>query len=575
MNSRRKLLAVLLLVVMAVSLLSVCAFAADGEDAAKSITCTTCSGTGVSQGAECDVCEGTGVITSTSRMAFSFWALVPPIVAIILALITKEVYSSLFVGILLGALFYSNFDPITGLDAIINDGMVPAVADNAGIMLFLVILGAMVALINRAGGSAAFGRWAETHIKTRVGAMFATFLLGVLIFVDDYFNCLTVGSVMRPVTDKYKVSRAKLAYLIDATAAPVCIIAPISSWAAAVNSYVPAGSSMSGFEMFVRTIPFNLYAMLTLYMVFFTSLLGFDFGLMKKHERNAAHGDLFTSGGEAFQNQEIKDPTEGGKFAKGKVIDLIAPMIVMIFTAIATMIWTGYLNGGTNLVEDFANCSSSESLVFAGLVTVGFLLLFYLPRRVIGFKDFMNSVPEGGKLMMPPILILVLAWTLKGMTDALGIGDFVRQAVSLNEDLMRFVPLLIFCIAIFIAFSSGTSWGTFAILVPIVVNMFSETDPTMMIVAVSAVLAGAVCGDHISPISDTTIMSSSGAQSNHINHVQTQMQYAMVVVAACVPGYLIAGFTENWLITLVSSLAILTAALLYLRRRSLAEDARA
>lgn len=576
MNSRRKLLAVLLLVVMAVSLLSVCAFAADdGDDVAKSITCTTCSGTGVSQGAECDVCEGTGVITSTSRMAFSFWALVPPIVAIILALITKEVYSSLFVGILLGALFYSNFDPITGLDAIINDGMVPAVADNAGIMLFLVILGAMVALINRAGGSAAFGRWAETHIKTRVGAMFATFLLGVLIFVDDYFNCLTVGSVMRPVTDKYKVSRAKLAYLIDATAAPVCIIAPISSWAAAVNSYVPAGSSMSGFEMFVRTIPFNLYAMLTLYMVFFTSLLGFDFGLMKKHERNAAHGDLFTSGGEAIQNQEIKDPTEGGKFAKGKVIDLIAPMIVMIFTAIATMIWTGYLNGGTNLVEDFANCSSSESLVFAGLVTVGFLLLFYLPRRVIGFKDFMNSVPEGGKLMMPPILILVLAWTLKGMTDALGIGDFVRQAVSLNEGLMRFVPLLIFCIAIFIAFSSGTSWGTFAILVPIVVNMFSETDPTMMIVAVSAVLAGAVCGDHISPISDTTIMSSSGAQSNHINHVQTQMQYAMVVVAACVPGYLIAGFTENWLITLVASLAILTAALLYLRRRSLAEDARA
>ena len=572
MNSRRKILAVLLLVVMAVSLLSVCALAADdGDDVAKSITCTTCNGTGISQGEECGVCEGTGVITSTSRMAFSFWALVPPIVAIILALITKEVYSSLFVGILLGALFYSNFNPITGLDAIINDGMVPAVADNAGIMLFLVILGAMVALINRAGGSAAFGRWAETHIKTRVGAMFATFLLGVLIFVDDYFNCLTVGSVMRPVTDKYKVSRAKLAYLIDATAAPVCIIAPISSWAAAVNSYVPAGSAMSGFEMFVRTIPFNLYALLTLYMVFFISLVGFDFGLMKKHERNAANGDLFTSGGEAFQNQEIKDPTEGGKFAKGKVIDLIAPMIVMIATAIGAMIWTGYLNGGTNLVEDFANCSSSESLVFAGLITVGFLLVLYLPRRVIGFKDFMNSVPEGGKLMMPAILILVLAWTLKGMTDALGIGDFVRQAVSLNAGLMRFVPLLIFCIAIFIAFSSGTSWGTFAILVPIVVNMFSETDPNMMIVAVAAVLAGAVCGDHISPISDTTIMSSSGAQSNHINHVQTQMQYAMVVVAACVPGYLIAGFTENWLLTLAASLVILTVMLLWLRKRSLAE----
>jgi len=462
----------------------------------------------------------------------------PPIIAILLALFTKEVYLSLFAGCALGALLVAEFHPWVAFDTLFNT-MIDSV--DFSILMFMILLGMVVMLMQESGGTRAYGEWAAKKLKSKRATLVAT----------------------------------SLAYLIDATAAPVCIIAPISSWAAAVNSYVPAGSSMSGFEMFVRTIPFNLYAMLTLYMVFFTSLLGFDFGLMKKHERNAAHGDLFTSGGEAFQNQEIKDPTEGGKFAKGKVIDLIAPMIVMIFTAIATMIWTGYLNGGTNLVEDFANCSSSESLVFAGLVTVGFLLLFYLPRRVIGFKDFMNSVPEGGKLMMPPILILVLAWTLKGMTDALGIGDFVRQAVSLNEGLMRFVPLLIFCIAIFIAFSSGTSWGTFAILVPIVVNMFSETDPTMMIVAVSAVLAGAVCGDHISPISDTTIMSSSGAQSNHINHVQTQMQYAMVVVAACVPGYLIAGFTENWLITLVSSLAILTAALLYLRRRSLAEDARA
>ena len=463
----------------------------------------------------------------------------PPIIAILLALFTKEVYLSLFAGCALGALLVAEFHPWVAFDTLFNT-MIDSV--DFSILMFMILLGMVVMLMQESGGTRAYGEWAAKKLKSKRATLVATSLLGALIFVDDYFNCLTVGSVMRPVTDKYKVSRANLAYLIDATAAPVCIIAPISSWAAAVNSYVPAGSSMSDFETFVRTIPFNLYAMLTLYMVFFTSLLGFDFGLMKKHERNAAHGDLFTSGGEAFQNQEIKDPTEGGKFAKGKVIDLIAPMIVMIFTAIATMIWTGYLNGGTNLVEDFANCSSSESLVFAGLVTVGFLLL---------------------------------AWTLKGMTDALGIGDFVRQAVSLNEGLMRFVPLLIFCIAIFIAFSSGTSWGTFAILVPIVVNMFSETDPTMMIVAVSAVLAGAVCGDHISPISDTTIMSSSGAQSNHINHVQTQMQYAMVVVAACVPGYLIAGFTENWLITLVSSLAILTAALLYLRRRSLAEDARA
>ena len=449
--------------------------------------------------------------TYTCAVYSTIFSLLPPVIAIVLALNTKEVYTSLLVGIASGALLYANGNLELAINTLFfneDGGMVAKLSDssNVGILVFLVMLGILVALMNKAGGSAAFGRWASTHIHSRAGAQFATLLLGVMIFVDDYFNCLTVGSVMRPVTDKYKISRAKLAYLIDATAAPVCIIAPISSWAAAVNSYVPAGSSMSGFEMFVRTIPFNLYALLTLYMVFFTSLLGFDFGLMKKHERNAAHGDLFTSGGEAFQNQEIKDPTEGGKFAKGKVIDLIAPMIVMIFTAIATMIWTGYLNGGTNLVEDFANCSSSESLVFAGLVTVGFLLLFYLPRRVIGFKDFMNSVPEGGKLMMPPILILVLAWTLKGMTDALGIGDFVRQAVSLNEGLMRFVPLLIFCIAIFIAFSSGTSWGTFAILVPIVVNMFSETDPTMMIVAVSAVLAGAVCVTDSNPYLDQILI---------------------------------------------------------------------
>ena len=289
---------------------------------------------------------------------------------------------------------------------------------------------------------------------------------------------------------------------------------------------------------------------------------------MKKHERNAANGDLLTSGGEAFKEPEAVDPTEGGKYARGKVIDLIAPMIVMIVTAIGAMLWTGHLNGGRNIVESFASCSSSESLVFAGLVTIGFLLIFYLPRRVIGFKDFMNSVPEGGKLMMPAILILVLAWTLKGMTDALGIGEFVRSSISLSSGLVHFIPLIIFCIAIFIAFSSGTSWGTFAILVPIVINMFAESDQTMMIIAVSSVLAGAVCGDHLSPISDTTIMSSSGAQSNHINHVQTQMQYAFVVIAVCVVGYLIAGFTKNWWFTLVCSLVLLTGMLLIIKKKS-------
>ena len=306
-------------------------------------------------------------------------------------------------------------------------------------------------------------------------------------------------------------------------------------------------------------------------MVFFVSIAGFDFGLMKKHEKNAENGDVFTSGGEAFTENKVTDPTEGGKYARGKVIDLIAPMIVMIVTAIGAMIWTGHLNGGTNLVENFANCSSSESLVFAGLVTIGFLLIFYLPRRVIGFKDFMNSVPEGGKLMMPAILILVLAWTLKGMTDALGIGEFVRGSISLSPGLVHFIPLIIFCIAIFIAFSSGTSWGTFAILVPIVINMFAESDQTMMIIAVSSVLAGAVCGDHLSPISDTTIMSSSGAQSNHINHVRTQMQYAFVVIVVCVAGYLIAGFTKSWWITLISSLVLLTCVLLVIRKRELSK----
>ncbi len=497
----------------------------------------------------------------------TWWSLMPPIVAIALALLTKEVYLSLFAGCALGALLTAEFHPWIAFDTLFNT-MIDSV--DFSILMFMILLGMIVMLMQESGGTRAYGEWASSHLKSKRSALVTTSLLGALIFVDDYFNCLTVGSVMRPVTDKYKVSRAKLAYIIDATAAPVCIIAPISSWAAAVNSYVPAGSSMSGFEMFVKTIPFNLYAILTLYMVFFTSIVGFDFGLMKKHEENAAKGDLFTSGGEEFQNQETKDPTEGGKYAKGKVIDLIAPMVVMIATAIAAMIWTGHLNGGQNLVEDFANCSSFGSVGVCRFGHSG------IPAASVSAaplssasRIFMNSVPEGGKLMMPAILILVLAWTLKGMTDALGIGTFVRSAINLNSSLMNFVPLVIFCIAIFIAFSSGTSWGTFAIFVPIVVNMFAELDPTMMIISVAAVLAGAVCGDHISPISDTTIMSSSGAQSNHINHVQTQMQYAFVVIAVCAVGYLIAGFTENWWLTLLCSLVILTGVLLEIRKREM------
>lgn len=416
----------------------------------------------------------------------TWWSLVPPIVAIVLALATKEVYISLFTGALLGAFLAADFHPWAAFDTLYN-----TILDSAdfSILVFLILLGIIVMLMQKSGGTRAYGEWASKRLKSKKSAEVATSLLGVLIFVDDYFNCLTVGSVMRPVTDKFKVSRAKLAYLIDATAAPVCIIAPISSWAAAVNSYVPEGSSMSGFQMFIATIPFNLYALLTLFMVFFTSGTGFDFGLMKKHEENAAKGDLFTSGGEEFQQpDEDVDVTEGGRFTKGKVVDLVAPMLVLIFSAVGAMIWTGHLNGGKNIVEDFANCSSSESLVFATLVAIIFTLILYLSRRVISFKDFMDSVPEGGKLMMPAVIILVLAWTLKGMTDQLGIGDFIAATVNLNSGMIRFVPVIIFLIAIFIAFSSGTSWGTFAILVPIVVNMFAGSDETMMVISISAVL---------------------------------------------------------------------------------------
>ena len=465
----------------------------------------------------------------------------PPIVAIALALLTKEVYLSLFAGCALGALLTAEFHPWIAFDTLFNT-MIDSV--DFSILMFMILLGMIVMLMQESGGTRAYGEWASSHLKSKRSALVTTSLLGALIFVDDYFNCLTVGSVMRPVTDKYKVSRAKLAYIIDATAAPVCIIAPISSWAAAVNSYVPAGSSMSGFEMFVKTIPFNLYAILTLYMVFFTSIVGFDFGLMKKHEENAAKGDLFTSGGEEFQNQETKDPTEGGKYAKGKVIDLIAPMVVMIATAIAAMIWTGHLNGGQNLVEDFANCSSSEALVFAGLVTVGFLLLLYLPRRVIGFKDFMNSVPEGGKLMMPAILILVLAWTLKGMTDALGyryLCTFGHQSEFQPDELCAADHLLhcnFYCL--FFRHQLGH---------------LRHPDPhraerlppgqSLGIICISACMAGAVCGDHCSPISDTTVMSSMGSSCDHIDHVRTQLPYALTVAGSSLVGYIVSGLMKG------------------------------
>lgn len=493
----------------------------------------------------------------------TIWALLPPVVAIVLALITKEVYSSLFIGIVTGALIYTGFSPIATLDTVINEGFINSVADawNIGIFMFLILLGTMVALMNKAGGSAAFGEWAKKHVKTRAGALLATFLLGVLIFVDDYFNCLTVGSVMMPVTDGHKISRAKLAYIIDATAAPVCIIAPISSWAAAVNSYVPKGSSLTGFSLFLRTIPYNLYAILTLIMVLYLILTGFDFGLMKKHEINAERGDLFTSGSENIKEEKQEEVNE-----KGRVADLILPVLLLIVSAIGAMIYTGFLGGATNVVAAFSGCDSERSLIFAGLVTILFCMIWYLPRKVLTFQDFMDSFVEGFRLMVPAMAILTFAWALKGVGDHLEISTFVKGVVGQNASASLFIPMIVFIIAIFLAFSTGTSWGTFAILVPIVIAMFPEQGHMeMMIISVSAVLAGAVCGDHVSPISDTTVMSSAGAQCNHMNHVSTQLPYAAVVAAVCVVGYILAAFIQIWWIVLLLSVAILLAVLTGMR----------
>ena len=485
----------------------------------------------------------------------TWWALIPPLLAIILAFITKEVYSSLFIGVAVGALLYSGFHP---WDSFVNFFEIMKNSMNLNILIFDVLLGMIIVLMAKSGGSAAYGKWAGTKIRTKRSALLATMGLGVLIFVDDYFNCLTVGSVMRPVTDQQKVSRAKLAYIIDATAAPVCIIAPISSWAAAVNSYVPADAGISGFQLFLRTIPYNLYAILTLVMVFFICFTGFDFGLMKKHEDNAAKGDLFTSGGDEFE-QVSEDEVNPG----GKVMDLVLPVAVLIVSAIGAMIYTGYLGGAKDIITAFSGCDAETSLIFATMVTIFFMMLLYLPRKVVDFKGFMESLVEGFKLMIPAITILIFAWSLKGIGDAMGLAEFVGGIVGENASASIFIPVVLFAVAIFLSFSTGTSWGTFAILVPIATGMFAgNTSLEMMIISVSAVLAGAVCGDHISPISDTTVMSSAGAQSNHLNHVSTQMQYAVIVAGVCMIGYIIAALTKMWWLTLGISLLILLAILM-------------
>ena len=485
----------------------------------------------------------------------TWWALIPPLLAIILAFITKEVYSSLFIGVAVGALLYSGFHP---WDSFVNFFEIMKNSMNLNILIFDVLLGMIIVLMAKSGGSAAYGKWAGTKIRTKRSALLATMGLGVLIFVDDYFNCLTVGSVMRPVTDQQKVSRAKLAYIIDATAAPVCIIAPISSWAAAVNSYVPADAGISGFQLFLRTIPYNLYAILTLVMVFFICFTGFDFGLMKKHEENAAKGDLFTSGGDEFE-QVSEDEVNPG----GKVMDLVLPVAVLIVSAIGAMIYTGYLGGAKDIITAFSGCDAETSLIFATMVTIFFMMLLYLPRKVVDFKGFMESLVEGFKLMIPAITILIFAWSLKGIGDAMGLAEFVGGIVGENASASIFIPVVLFAVAIFLSFSTGTSWGTFAILVPIATGMFAgNTSLEMMIISVSAVLAGAVCGDHVSPISDTTVMSSAGAQSNHLNHVSTQMQYAAIVAGVCMVGYIIAALTKIWWLTLGISLQILLAILM-------------
>lgn len=494
-------------------------------------------------------------------MYSTFWALVPPIVAIGLALITKEVYSSLFIGIVIGGLFYSNFSFEGTVNHVLQDGIVSVLSDsyNVGILVFLVVLGVIVALMNKTGASAAFGRWAEVKIKTRLGAQLATVALGVLIFVDDYFNCLTVGSVMRPITDKHKVSRAKFAYLIDATAAPVCIIAPISSWAAAVTGFVPGED---GFTVFLRAIPYNYYALLTIFTMIMLTVLKFDFGPMRKHEDNAIAGDLYTTPDRPYA--DAKDDEIKGN---GTMIDLVLPVIVLIILCALGMLYTGGFFSGENFVVAFSNSDASVGLSSGSVIALLLAILFYTSRKILSFTDCMECIPEGFKAMVPPILILTFAWSLKAMTDSLGAAPYVANFVEQSAgSFMSFLPGIIFVIACLLGFATGTSWGTFGILIPIVVAVFENTDPQMMIISISACMAGAVCGDHCSPISDTTIMASAGAQCNHINHVNTQLPYAFTVAAVSFVSYIIAGFVKTIAIALPVAFLLMFGTLMVLRK---------
>lgn len=490
----------------------------------------------------------------------TFWALVPPVVAIGLALITKEVYSSLFVGVLMGGILYSGFSFEGTITHIFEDGMISVLSDsyNVGILIFLVILGAMVCLMNRAGGSAAFGQFAADHIKGRVGAELATILLGCLIFIDDYFNCLTVGSVMRPVTDKFKVSRAKLAYLIDATAAPICIIAPISSWAAAVTGFV---EGEDGFSIFVRAIPYNFYAILTIVMMIGMVLLRTEFGSMKFHEKNALKGDLYTTPGRPYDTEKQPEVS-----VRGTVLDLLIPIISLIICCMIGMLYTGGFFSGEDFVTAFSQSDASLGLTmgsfFGLLITIG----LYQVRRVLKFFECMACIPEGFKSMVPAIMILSFAWTLKAMTDSLGADVYVATVVASSaRSFLNFLPAIIFVVGCFLAFATGTSWGTFGILIPIVVAVFENSNPDLMIISISACMAGAVCGDHCSPISDTTIMASAGAQCEHVNHVTTQLPYAIVAAVVSFISYIIAGFVQSAWIALPIAIALMVITMLVIR----------
>lgn len=496
------------------------------------------------------------------HMYATFWSLIPPVVAIALALITKEVYSSLFVGILVGALFSTDFQLEGTVLKIIDEGFIQVLSDssNVGILIFLVILGTMVCMMNRAGGSAAFGKWAGKHIKTRIGAQIATIILGILIFVDDYFNCLTVGSVMRPVTDRHNVSKAKFAYMIDATAAPICIIAPISSWAAAVSGFV---EGEDGLAIFMQAIPYNFYALLTIFMMFAVVLMRVDFGPMALHEANALKGDIYTCGKRADEEEKTVKPNP-----RGKVTDLVVPIVLLIICCITGMIYTGGFFSGTDFVTAFSQSEASLALSIGSFFAFVFTVIFYAARRVLSFRDCMDCIPEGFKAMVPAILILTFAWTLKAMTDSLGADVFVATAMkSVAGGLLNFLPAIIFLVGCALAFATGTSWGTFGILIPIVVAVFEGKDPQMMIISISACMAGAVCGDHCSPISDTTIMASAGAQCNHVNHVTTQLPYALTAAAVSFVTYIIAGFVKTAWIALPAGILLMLGTLLVIKKK--------